>query len=152
MQNSCITAACTLVAIFFWNDNVEYNSILFAVLVIVLAVFAELGALGDKIVVERDWVVQISTSKEDLARTNTIFQTIDLGCKTMAPIFVGLLIEFTGLAITATVLSAWNVCSAIVEYILMSMIFKEYPTLLKSKKVSSEKSNMVTKLRSSWLG
>merc|ERR1719204_1134756 len=70
----------------------------------------------------------------------------------MAPVFVGLLIEFGGLAITATVLSIWNVCSAIVEYILMSMIFKEYPTLLKSKKVSSEKSNILTKLRSSCLG
>jgi len=97
-------------------------------------------------------VVQISSSKEDLARMNMIFQTIDLGCKTMAPIFVGLLIEFAGVATTATVLSVWNVCSAIVEYILMSMIFREYPMLLKSKKVSGERTNILTKLRSTWHG
>jgi len=97
-------------------------------------------------------VVEISTSKQDLARTNMIFQTIDLGCKTMAPIFVGLLIEFAGLAATATVLSVWNVCSAIVEYILMSMIFKEYPTLRKLKKVSGERANILTKIQSTWHG
>lgn len=89
--------------------------------------------------VERDWVVQVSASEDDLARMNTIFQTIDLCCKTMAPVFVGLLLQLTGLSTTAVVLAVWNVVSAIVEYILMSMIFKHHPNLLKPKKEYDEK-------------
>lgn len=154
-QNLCITAACTLVAFFFYNGKVEYDPVLFAGIIIGLAVFSELAALGDKIVVERDWVVQISSTEDDLAWMNTILQTIDLGCKTVAPIFVGLLIQLAGISTTAIVLAVWNVVSAVLEYILMCMIFKEYPTLLKRKKGSKGSDSaegLVSKVCDSFLG
>jgi len=78
-------------------------------------------------------VLQISPTEDALAKMNMIFQTIDLSCKTMAPIFVGLLIQMAGLTTTAITLAVWNIVSALIEYILMLMIFKEYPNLLKSK-------------------
>jgi len=53
LQNTCIAAACTGFAIYFYLD-VKYNSIMFAAICIALSVFSELGALGIKIVVERD--------------------------------------------------------------------------------------------------
>lgn len=154
-QNFCITAACTLVAFFFFEKNNEYNPDLFAGIVIGLAAVSEVAALGNKIVVERDWVVQISSTEDDLARMNMIFQTIDLASKTLAPVFVGLLLELTGICITAIVLVVWNVTSGVLEYILMSMIFKEYPTLLKEKKELNESekaSSLLSKISGAFQG
>jgi len=151
-QNISISAACTLFAIFFYYKGANYDPLLFAGIVIALAVISELAALGNKIVVERDWVLQISPTEDALAKMNMIFQTIDLGCKTMAPIFVGLMIELTGLTITAITLAVWNIVSAIIEYILMSLIFKEYPNLLKSKtrNEGDTANSLCDKIRASW--
>jgi len=78
-------------------------------------------------------VLQISPTEDALAKMNMIFQTIDLGCKTMAPIFVGLMIQMAGLTTTSITLAVWNIVSALLEYNLMLTIFKEYPNLLKTK-------------------
>jgi len=155
MQNICITIGCSVVALFFWDDEVEYDNRLFAGIIIGFAVLAQLAALGDQIVVQRDWVVQISSTKDELVRLNTIFQTIDLACKTMAPIFVGLVIDLTSITTTAIAIAGWNIISAFLEYILILMIFKDYPTLLKPKrdpKESRRTSGLLAKVRDSFQG
>jgi len=153
-QNTSISAACTLFAVFFYDKGANYDPLLFAAIVIALGVISELAALGNKIVVERDWVLQISPNQDALAKMNMIFQTIDLGCKTMAPVFVGLMIQLTGLTITAITLAIWNLVSAIIEYILMSLIFKEYPNLLKSKtrKEGDKADSLCEKIRATCRG
>merc|ERR1719419_964227 len=87
---------------------------------------------------------------------NVVFQSIDLGCKTMAPIFVGLLMNYAGPGITAIVLALWNIVSAVLEYILLSAIFKEYPALLRPKKMVIREDvshgGLLGKIRSSWHG
>lgn len=136
IENICIAAACTAVACFFNKEKVRYNPILFGIIVIALAVISGVAFRGNKIVVAKDWLGVISQSKheDEGARINLIFQSIDLGCKTVAPIFVGLMIELTSLKTTAIVLAVWSIVSVMIEWKLMDMIFKEYPKLLTSKR------------------
>jgi len=154
VQNVCIAAACVFLYVFF-SQHVElnYNYMLLAVIVIGFSIFSELAKFGEKIVVERDWLVQICQTKDNLTWANTIFQTIDLGCKTMAPIFVGLLMLSAGYSTTAIVLAIWHVVSAVLEWTLISMIYDDYPALLKSKKKSDNRAKgWFPKLRSNLVG
>lgn len=134
VQNVSIAAACVLISIFFWKNDAEYNPIIFAIVVISLAVFAQLGALGDKIVIERDWVVAIARTQAELAKMNVVFQSIDLACDTLVTVFVGMMIHATGLSTTAVVLAIWNFVSAVLEYILLTMVYKQYPLLMTTER------------------
>jgi len=105
--------------------------------VIPLAVFAQLAALGDKIVIERDWVVAIARTEDELAKMNVVFQSIDLACDTMVTIFVGMMIDTTGLATTAVVLGTWNIISAFLEYNLLQIVYKKNPILTVERKAAA---------------
>jgi len=139
VQNISIAIACSVCAFFFFNQDAEYDPILIGTIVISLAVLAELAALGDRIVIERDWVVAIARTEDELARMNVIFQSIDLGCETVATVFVGMLIDLVGLASTAVILTCWNMISACCEYYLLSLVYKEYPFLAGPKTGPTEK-------------
>jgi len=129
VQNISIAMACSVCAFFFFNQDANYDPIVFGSIVISLAALAELAALGDRIVIERDWVVAIARTDDELARMNVVFQSIDLGCETVVTVFVGLLINFAGIASTAVILTCWNMVSACCEYYLLSLVYKEYPFL-----------------------
>jgi len=139
VQNISIAIACSVCAFYFFNQDANYDPIVFGTIVISLAVFAELAALGDRIVIERDWVVAIARNEDELARMNVIFQSIDLGCETVVTVFVGMLIDLIGLAPTAVVLTCWNMISACCEYYLLSLVYREYPFLAGPKTGHTEK-------------
>jgi len=126
-----------VLATFFWNDDVEHDPIPFAVVVIILACFSHLAALGDKIVIERDWVVAIARTQEELAKMNVVFQSIDLACDTLVTVFVGMMIDTTGLATTAVVLGIWNMVSAVCEYSLLQIVYKKNPMLTVRKRAAA---------------
>jgi len=105
--------------------------------VIILACFAQLAALGDKIVIERDWVVAIARTPEELAKMNVVFQSIDLACDTLVTVFVGMMIDTTGLATTAVVLAFWNMASAVLEYSLLQIVYKKNPMLTVTKRAAA---------------
>ena len=85
IQNLFVAICCTILATFFWLDaRTEWPDILVTltpVLVIVLAVLADLASVGSRIAVEKDWIVVISGNDNDqLAKMNSVFRTIDLLC------------------------------------------------------------------------
>lgn len=155
VRNACAIAVCVLCAFFFSQQyEVMYTSKELAIILILLSGVYEVASLGDNIVVQRYWVVQICQKKDNLAVTNTIFQILDLSCKTMTVLFVGLLIHIFGYSATALVLAIYYAVAAVIQWITVSMIYKDFSTLLKSKNVTADDraDGWLTKLRGSWIG
>lgn len=59
-------------------------------------------------------------------------------CFILAPVLAGLLFDFISEEFTAVFLAAWNLVSVIIEYLLLVLIYKQYPELAKR---STEESN-----------
>jgi len=128
VQNLSIACACTLFAVYFKLPGVmEAHFLIVVAATTVLAVLASLASAGIKILMERDWIVVIAGHDDALlAKTNSVFQSIDLSCKTLAPIAAGVLLSWAGYYTTAIVLAAWNVISALIELTLLTMIYTEF--------------------------
>jgi len=127
VKNISIAGACMLVSSFFIKQDVQYNPILWGVFIIILATFSELATYGKKIAVTRIWVLAFSQYKDEMTQKSFMFQAVDLSCKIIAPIYIGLMIELTSCSTTAIVLAIWSIVSAVIENWLMTSIFRYYP-------------------------
>ena len=83
IQNLVVAICCVILATFFWLDGLRTwpEALVTAVpiVVILLAVVADLASVGSRIAVEKDWIVVISGNDNDqLAEMNSVFRTIDL--------------------------------------------------------------------------
>ncbi len=58
-----------------------------------------------------------------------MIRRIDLSVNILAPIIVGLIMNFAGMTIAAIYIAVWNVCSMIAEYRLLLQIYKDVPAL-----------------------
>ena len=64
------------------------------VVVIGLAVVANLASVATKISVEKDWVVVIAAKDKDfLAKMNSTLRTVDLLCLLLAPLLAGIVFD-----------------------------------------------------------
>lgn len=107
-------------------------------LVIIIGSIADLSSAGTKIAVEKDWVVVLAGSdKKLLAHTNAILRRIDLCCKILAPILVGLIMTFISKITGVIFLAGWNVLSVFLEYYLLWKVFQSVKGL--SQKVLSKR-------------
>ena len=98
IQNIFVTICCTILATFFWLDAPtvwpEILVTLTPVLVIVLAVLADLASVGSRIAVEKDWIVVISSNDNDqLANLNSVFRTIDLLCLLVSVLLIEIIVK-----------------------------------------------------------
>ena len=101
---------------------------------IAIANFANLASIGQKIVVEKDWIVVVAGGDEDrLATMNAVFRTIDLTALVLSPSFAGLIFDFASAEVTAAVIGIWNLVSVVVEYTMLIIIYKKFPELAKDK-------------------
>ena len=54
---------------------------------------------------------------------NSVLRTVDLSTEVLAPVLVGTVMTFFGLAMGGIVIAAWNVISLIVEYYLLLNLY-----------------------------
>ncbi|XP_072030063.1 solute carrier family 40 member 1-like [Amphiura filiformis] len=108
---------------------------LLCLLVILFGVIANLFSLAQKICIQKDWVVVLAGNNKDrLAAMNAMIRRIDLSVNILAPIIVGLIMNFAGMTIAAVYIAAWNVGSMIAEYFLLLKVYKKMPALARKGK------------------
>jgi len=161
IQNTLVVFNCALMSAYFhWRLEVvdwlgDWVPHLVAVLAILMALVSSLASNGSKIVVEKDWIVEISAGDNNkLARLNSIFRTIDLVCLSVTPALAGLLFSIAGYSITAIVIGVWNVVSVVLEYLLLVSIYNQFPSLSieKTKTTDDESPGFGSKLTGSYQG
>ena len=60
---------------------------------------------------------------------NAMIRRIDLSVNILAPIIVGLIMNFASMTVAALYITGWNICSMIVEYFLLLKVYKAVPAL-----------------------
>ena len=105
-------------------------------IVILIANVGSLASVGQKIVVEKDWIVVVAGNNDNrLATMNAVFRTIDLTALVLSPSFAGLIFDFASAEVTAAVIGIWNLLSVVVEYTMLILIYKKFPELSHDKKI-----------------
>ena len=95
-----------------------------------------LASVGQKIVVEKDWIVVVAGDDDErVASINAVFRTIDLTALVLSPSFAGLFFDFTSSEITAAILGCWNLISVIIEYWMLTIIYKKFQELANEKRI-----------------
>ncbi|XP_042385181.1 solute carrier family 40 member 1-like [Zingiber officinale] len=105
--------------------------ILLVVLINISGAVGKLSTLAGTILIEREWVVVISTGlpPEELTKMNSVIRRIDLCCKLLAPVFSGFIISFISLRASAIVLALWNTISVWIQYWLLTSVYNGIPAL-----------------------
>jgi iron-regulated transporter 1 len=58
-----------------------------------------------------------------LANTNAVMRRIDLMCKLLAPILVGVAMSAMGPLAGAVLIGLWHFCSVVPEYIILTWVY-----------------------------
>jgi iron-regulated transporter 1 len=108
---------------------------------VVLACIEKLAFVANTVAVERDWIVVVSDSlKIDRQELNSTMRRIDLVCKLIAPLGIGLLDGYsTKLAIC--VVFAQNAISVAVEYFAIAHVYAAVPELGQGKEQQQQHSS-----------
>ncbi|KAH9863800.1 hypothetical protein J1614_009732 [Plenodomus biglobosus] len=96
---------------------------------VVLACFEKLAFVANTVAVERDWIIVVSDSLGiDRQELNSAMRRIDLVCKLIAPVGIGLLDGYsTRLAIW--VVFGQNALSVFIEYFAIAQVYTAVPEL-----------------------
>ena len=137
-QNLVTALSCAILGLYFGQVGQEHWPSwipdVVPVITIILAALTQLASVGSKIVVEKDWIVVIAMNDDDrLAKINAVFRTIDLTALTLSPLSAGLVFDLVSNYAAAYFIAGWNVVSVIFEYLLLSLIYKEFPQLSHKK-------------------
>ncbi|KAI3385027.1 hypothetical protein SNEBB_005677 [Seison nebaliae] len=104
---------------------------LFLFFLIVFNCIARLASVGQKIIVNQDWLVVISNGDESLlTRMNAVMRRIDLSMNILAPILFGTILTFRSHPIISPLfVVAWNLLSVGIEYLLLKQLYNRIPAL-----------------------
>merc|ERR1719379_166982 len=95
---------------------------------------SSVGYTGAKIVVQRDWSIQLCGQDTNLlARTSSTLQAIDLVCSMVSPILAGLLSQYTSVLAAVMTLSAVNVICWLCELSLARSLYAACPEVLETE-------------------
>jgi solute carrier family 40 (iron-regulated transporter), member 1 len=118
------------------NDLKRNYMMMHYIVIIFLGCILKLSSISNNISLEKDWILTISRNNEEiLIRINTIIKRIDIFCKIMASLVIGLLNKYN---ITFTSLLFWNSISIIFEYIFIYKIYILVPELSYPKNINLE--------------
>eukprot|EP00730_Choanoeca_flexa_P001426 TRINITY_DN10629_c0_g1_i3.p1 TRINITY_DN10629_c0_g1~~TRINITY_DN10629_c0_g1_i3.p1 ORF type:complete len:568 (+),score=115.56 TRINITY_DN10629_c0_g1_i3:107-1810(+) len=100
-------------------------------LIILFTTLGHLGYIGNRLSVEKDWVVAIVGEKneEKLSQVNAILRRIDLSCKLLGPMAAGFIMSFAGMQTGALAIAIWNIGSGVPEYWLIKQLYNSAPVL-----------------------
>lgn len=100
---------------------------------VVLACVEKLAYVVNTVAVERDWIIVVSDSlKTDRQELNSIMRRIDLICKLVAPVGIGLLDGYST-SVAIWVVFAQNAISVAVEYWAIKNVYDAIPELGQGK-------------------
>ncbi|GMH77715.1 hypothetical protein TL16_g07505 [Triparma laevis f. inornata] len=105
------------------------------VMVHVFGASAQIASSGSTVSIEKDWVPEIAKTYQDpgwLTQTNVSMRQIDLGCKVLAPVFAGFVIEFCGkdnLESACIAMGVFNVLTILCEWICSRKVYNEVSAL-----------------------
>lgn len=147
MRNGSVMAAALALVILLLDPDFalgQYKT--FTSLIVLVNLFggvSALAALATNIAVERDWVLAIAEGKRvaTLEELNSVMRGIDLTCKLMAPVLVGIIMSCVSVLAAAVFLSLWNVVSIGFEYYFLRCLYSGSPEL-QQKKTMVEKSSI----------
>ncbi|KAF5327602.1 hypothetical protein D9619_004802 [Psilocybe cf. subviscida] len=98
--------------------------------IIIASCITKLSDISMSVAIERDWVMTISgTSDAHLTRLNLWMRRIDLGCKLVSPLFVGLLTSTAGNVITLIVIACVAIGGLGFELFWINIVWKQFPVL-----------------------
>ncbi len=104
------------------------------VLVCALGGASSVGYTGAKIVVQRDWSIQLCGQDTDLlARTTSALQAIDLVCSMLSPIVAGILSQYASVFAAVLALSALNIICWLSELYLARNLCVVCPGVLEAE-------------------
>ncbi|CAN6221066.1 unnamed protein product [Urochloa humidicola] len=131
---SFIVAGVSVTTLLVYDDLKVTNFPVFMALVVVTNVsgaLAALSTLAGTILIEREWVVVISSGHppSTLTGINSVIRRIDLSCKLLAPVFSGLVFSFVSAQASAAALALWNIASVGFEYWLFVSVYNGVPAL-----------------------
>ncbi|XP_078436184.1 solute carrier family 40 member 1-like isoform X2 [Wolffia australiana] len=131
---SYMIAGLSVALLLVGQDQLPRGSPMFMFLVVITNIAGAIGALSTlagTILVEREWVVVISTGQppELLTAMNSIIRRIDLSCNLLAPVLSGLIISFVSLRASAFTLALWNTVAVWLQFWLLNSVFYGIPAL-----------------------
>ncbi|XP_022767837.1 solute carrier family 40 member 1-like isoform X2 [Durio zibethinus] len=131
---SFIIAGGAVIALLVFSSLKFTNLVAFIALVILTNISGAVGVLSTlagTILIEREWLVVISTGHPPglLTDMNSVIRRIDLTCKLVAPVITGFIISFLSLKASAMALALWTSISVWVEYWLFMSVYKGIPAL-----------------------
>ncbi|CAG0913975.1 unnamed protein product [Notodromas monacha] len=144
--NVAVCALFLLIVLTFNNRLQEYAywaKPLSQAVIVFVADVAALASQASHIILSRDWIVVISAGDRALlsiqyktisdqsraAGYNSVMRAIDLGSNILAPSSVGFVMSLMSAKSAAVFLSAWNIVSMAIEYMLLTNIYKSFPDL-----------------------
>ncbi|KAF2030566.1 hypothetical protein EK21DRAFT_100426 [Setomelanomma holmii] len=96
---------------------------------VILACLEKLAFVANTVAVERDWIVVVSESlKVDRQELNSTMRRIDLVCKLIAPVGIGLLDGYST-KVAIWVVFAQNATSVVVEFFAIVQVYAAVPEL-----------------------
>jgi iron-regulated transporter 1 len=99
------------------------------VISIILACIEKLAYIANTVAVERDWIIVVADSlKLERQQLNSVMRRIDLICKLVAPVGIGLLDGYST-RIAICVVFAQNAMSVGVEYWAIAQVYNAVPEL-----------------------
>jgi iron-regulated transporter 1 len=127
-QRLSVAASCLVLAAMMGREKGAVTYGLFAASV-VLACVEKVAFVANTVAVERDWIVVVAESlKMDRQELNSTMRRIDLLCKLIAPVGIGLLDGYsTRLAVW--VVFAQNAVSVGAEYFAIAQVYAAVPEL-----------------------
>jgi iron-regulated transporter 1 len=142
-QRVSVAGSCLALAAMMGREKGVLTYALFA-LSVVLACVEKLAFVANTVAVERDWIIVVSESlKVDRQELNSAMRRIDLICKLVAPVGIGLLDGYsTTLAIW--IVFAQNAVSVAIEYFAIAHVYAVVPELANAKHQEQDASQQPT--------
>ncbi|KAF1835287.1 hypothetical protein BDW02DRAFT_293609 [Decorospora gaudefroyi] len=135
-QRLSVAASCLILV--YMVGNHEKGVIMYARFFasVLLACVEKLAFVANTVSVERDWIIVVSDSlKADRQELNSVMRRIDLVCKLIAPVGIGLLDGYST-KVAIWVVFAQNAISVLIEYFAIAQVYTSIPELGRGKETN----------------
>ncbi|KAI5058958.1 hypothetical protein GOP47_0025277 [Adiantum capillus-veneris] len=146
-NGSVLASAIALSILLSYHNLILRQNIIFIGLIVLTNFFGGISAisgLATNIAVERDWVLAIADGQRlaTLTELNSAMRGIDLTCKLLAPVLVGIIMSYLSVRAAAVLLCVWNVLSIYFEYYLLKCLYNASPELQQERLVVSNSDDL----------
>jgi iron-regulated transporter 1 len=141
-QRLSVAGSCLVLVAMLSNAAKEKGLLTYALFAasVVLACIEKLAYVANTVAVERDWIIVVSDSlKAERQDLNSVMRRIDLICKLIAPVGIGLLDGYST-KVAIWIVFAQNAISVAIEYRAIKHVYDAIPELGQGKGSGSETS------------